>query len=274
MVERRDTGLADALVRLDELTRRLRRDCPWDREQTARTIVPHTVEEAYEVAEAAIAGDGAKLADELGDLLFQAYFLSLLLEEQGDGDLETVARGVHDKLVRRHPHVFGEAVAETAGRVRERWEAIKTEQEGREGIFHDVPESLPALLHARKIQRRAAAVGFDWPELDGPLAKVDEELAELRAELGRAGRPNPETEADPEVFAELGDLLFTVVNLARMVNVDPELALRATSARFRDRVELAETLAAQAGEEWAKLALDEQEAWYQRAKGRGETKNA
>jgi len=258
--------LAQALVELQELTKRLRRDCPWDREQTARTIVPHTVEEAYEVADAANAGDPAKLLDELGDLLFQTYFLALLLEEQGHGDLETVARGVHAKLVRRHPHVFGEAEAGSAGRVRERWEAIKTEQEGRSGIFHDVPEALPGLLQARKVQRRAATTGFDWPDLEGPLAKMREEIGEIEVELARAGRPAPETEADPEVFAELGDLLFTVVNVARVVNVDPELALRATSRRFVARVELAEQLAAEAGETWVDLDLDAQEGWYARAK--------
>ena len=258
--------LAEALVELQELTKRLRRDCPWDREQTARTIVPHTVEEAYEVADAAYAGDPAKLLDELGDLLFQTYFLALLLEEQGHGDLETVARAVAAKLVRRHPHVFGDAEADSAGRVRERWEAIKTEQEGRSGVFHDVPEALPGLLHARKVQRRAAAVGFDWPDLDGPMAKVREELAEVELELARAGKPAPETEADPQVLAEIGDLLFTVVNLARVVNVDPELALRATSRRFVDRVELAERLAAEAGETWSELDLDAQEQWYVRAK--------
>ena len=178
--------LGEALEELQELTRRLRRDCPWDREQTARTIVPHTVEEAYEVADAAGAGDPAKLLDELGDLLFQVYFLALLLEEDGYGDLEAVARGVHGKLVRRHPHVFGEAEAKTAGRVRERWEQVKAEQEGREGIFHDVPETLPALLQARKLQRRAVAAGFDWPDLAGPLAKIREELGELEAR-GRPG---------------------------------------------------------------------------------------
>ena len=260
--------LAEALVELQQLTKRLRRECPWDREQTARTIVPHTVEEAYEVADAAYAGDPAKLLDELGDLLFQTTFLALLLEEQGDGDLEAVARAVHEKLVRRHPHVFGDAEADSAGRVRERWEAIKTEQEGRSGVFHDVPEALPGLLHARKVQRRAAAVGFDWPDLDGPLAKVREELAEIEVELARTGRPAPETEADPQVFAELGDLLFTVVNLARVVNVDPELALRATSKRFVDRVETAEQLAAEAGQTWTELDLDVQEALYVRAKER------
>src|SRR5437870_13794693 len=121
--------LADALVELKELTERLRRDCPWDREQTVRTIVPHTVEEAYEVADAALAGDDAKLLDELGDLLFQVYFLCLLLAEQGAGDLEQAARLIHEKLVRRHPHVFGEVEARTAGRVRENWERIKSDQE-------------------------------------------------------------------------------------------------------------------------------------------------
>ena len=221
------------LAELWELTRRLRAECPWDREQTARTIVPHTVEEAYEVADAALADDPAKLHDELGDLLFQVYFLSLLLEEQGDGDLDSVARSVHAKLVRRHPHVFGDAEARTAGRVRERWEAIKTEREGRSGVFHDVPESLPALLLARKAQRRAAAVGYDWPDLDGPSAKVNEELEELLAELVVPVVPAPETEPDRAVEAEVGDLLFTVVNLARFVNVDPELALRASDEPVR-----------------------------------------
>ena len=259
-------GSDGPLAELRELTRRLRAECPWDREQTAVTIVPHTVEEAYEVADAVRAGDPEKLRDELGDLLFQVYFLSLLLEEQDAGDLDEVARAVHDKLVRRHPHVFGDAEARTAGRVRARWEAIKTEQEGRSGIFHDVPGSLPALLLARKVQRRAAAVGYDWPSLEGPAAKVREEVDEVLDELERAGRPAPETEPDPAVEAELGDLLFTVVNLARFVNVDPELALRGATARFRQRVERAEELAADAGEDWAALDVAGQERWYERAK--------
>jgi MazG family protein len=259
---------ADALVELQELTRRLRRDCPWDREQTARTIVPHTVEEAYEVADAALAGDERKLLDELGDLLFQVYFLSLLLEEQGAGDLEEVARSVHAKLVRRHPHVFGDADARTAARVRERWDAIKSEQEGREGVFHDVPASLPALLHARKVQRRAAAVGYDWPDLAGPLAKVREEIDELQAELRRSGEPAPETEADAQVADEIGDVLFTVVNVARRLNVDPELALRRTSQKFVTRVEKAAELAAEGGVDWRALELDEQDRWYDLAKER------
>jgi MazG family protein len=258
--------LGEALEELQELTRRLRRDCPWDREQTTRTIVPHTVEEAYEVADAAGAGDPAKLLDELGDLLFQVYFLALLLEEQGYGDLEQVARGVHGKLVRRHPHVFGETVAETPGDVRHSWEGIKRDLEERAGIFHDVPASLPGLLQARKLQRRAVAAGFDWPDLEGPLAKVREELAELEAEVARAGEPSPETEPDASVANEVGDLLFTVVNLARKLNVDPELALRSTNARFVSRVERAEELAATQGERWSELPLDEQDRYYDQAK--------
>ena len=263
-------SLADALVELQELTERLRRECPWDREQTARTLVPHTVEEAYEVADAALAGDDAKLLDEIGDLLFQSYFLALLLSERGAGDLELAARGVHAKLVSRHPHVFGDAEARTASRVRDRWEAIKREDEGREGIFHDVPEGLPALLYARKVQLRAKSVGFEYPDLAGALADFEDELRELREELP-AGDPEPETEPAARVAAELGDVLFAAVNVARRLNVDPELELRAAAKRFRARVERAEALAAAGGKNWAELPLDEQDAYYDEAKGEGAT---
>jgi len=257
-------ALADALVELQQLTERLRRECPWDREQTVRTIVPHTVEEAYEVADAALADDDAKLRDELGDLLFQSYFLALLLSERGGGDLEEVARGIHDKLVRRHPHVFGDADLTSAGAVRRRWEHLKVEQEAREGVFHHVPESLPALLYARKVQRRAAAVGFDYPSVSVAFADLDAELAELRAELN--GEPEPEHEPDPRVAAELGDVLFACVNVARRLNVDPELELRAATVRFRTRVEGAGRLAAADGRAWVELPLDEQDAYFDRAK--------
>jgi XTP/dITP diphosphohydrolase/tetrapyrrole methylase family protein/MazG family protein/ATP diphosphatase len=255
----------EALLELQALTERLRRDCPWDREQTAKTIVPHTVEEAYEVADAALAGDPAKLLDELGDLLFQVYFLALLLEEQGEGSLEDVARAVHAKLVRRHPHVFGEATADTAGRVRENWEKIKTEQEGREGIFHDVPQTLPALLLARKAQQRAASVGFEYPDAAGAFGDLKEEIAELEQEL-RTGAPAPETEPDPRQAEELGDVLFAAVNVARRLNTDPELALRGATERFVRRVERAETLAAADGRAFAELSLAEQDSYFDKAK--------
>jgi MazG family protein len=244
-------SLADALVELQELTERLRRDCPWDREQTAQTIVPHTVEEAYEVADAALAGDDAKLLDEVGDLLFQSYFLALLLQERGAGDLETAARNLHAKLVSRHPHVFGDAEARSAERVRENWERIKREEEGREGIFHDVPEGLPGLLYAKKVQQRAKAVGFEYPDLEGAVADLDDELRELKEDY--SGH-------------ELGDVLFAAVNVARKLGVDPELELRAAAKRFRTRVETAETLAARDGKDWTKLSLDEQDAYYDEAK--------
>jgi MazG family protein len=246
-------GLEQALLELQQLTERLRRDCPWDREQTARTIVPHTVEEAYEVADAALAGDDAKLLDELGDLLFQVYFLALLLDEQGKGDLAQAARLIHEKLVRRHPHVFGDVVAETPGRVKENWERIKREQEGREGVFHDVPEALPALLHARKLQQRAKAVGFEYPDVAAAVADLDDEIRELK-----------------EAYApdELGDVLFAAVNVARKLDVDPELELRRASERFRARVEAAEALARESGEDWSALPLERQDHYFDLAKER------
>jgi MazG family protein len=258
--------LAEALVDLQELTERLRQDCPWDREQTERTIVPHTVEEAYEVADAAIERDDAKLADELGDLLFQVYFLALLLEEKGSSNLEAIARAVHEKLVRRHPHVFGDAEARTAGRVRERWEEIKRTQEDREGIFHHVSENLPALLYARKVQRRAAAINFEYPDTAGALADLEDELRELQQALADVGETPPESEPHPHVFEEMGDVLFAAVNVARRLNVDPELALRAMTRRFVERVERAERFAADEGKSFAELELAEQDRYFDRAK--------
>jgi MazG family protein len=244
--------LARALVDLQELAERLRRDCPWDREQTERSIVPHTVEEAYEVADAAIAADDEKLLDELGDLLFQVFFLSLLLEERGQGDLAAVADAIREKLIRRHPHVFGDAEVDSAGTVKKRWEELKTEQEGREGIFHHVPETLPALLLAQKVQRRAATAGFDYLDFGGALADLQDEVDELRAE------PSGD---------ELGDVLFAAVNVARQLATDPELELREASRRFVARVERASELAAEGGVEFAQLSLEEQDRWFDEAKG-------
>jgi MazG family protein len=249
----RADGLAQALVELQELAERLRRECPWDREQTTRTIVPHTVEEAYEVADAAVAGDNAKLLDELGDLLFQTFFLALLLEEEGAGDLAQVARGIHEKLVRRHPHVFGEIDLDSARAVKKQWEELKRNQEEREGIFHHVPENLPALLLAQKVQRRAAVVGFEYPDLSGARADLDDEIEELRREPS----------AD-----ELGDVLFACVNVARHLGVDPELELRQASKRFVSRVERAAQLAAEEGQEFSGLPLEEQDRWFDLAKER------
>ncbi|MEO6858128.1 MAG: nucleoside triphosphate pyrophosphohydrolase [Solirubrobacteraceae bacterium] len=247
---------AEAITRLDAITRRLRRECPWDREQDERSIVPHTVEEAYELADAAHRRDDAKLLDELGDVLFQVHFLSLLLEERGAGGLAQVAEHVTQKLIRRHPHVFGEVEAETANDVLANWDAIKREEPGREpGIFGEVPENLPSLLHARKVQRRAASTGFDFPGVEGPLQSVRDELAELEA-----------ANDGDERFHEIGDVLFAAVNVARKLKLDPELALRAASDRFRGRVLAAAKLATSEGRTWDDLPPDEQIIYYARAR--------
>jgi MazG family protein len=188
-------------------------ECPWDREQDERSIVPHTVEEAYELAAAAHSGDDAKLLDELGDVLFQVHFLALLMEERGAGDLAAVAEHCRQKLIRRHPHVFGDVEAESAGEVLHNWDRIKSTEAGREpGIFGEVPENLPALLYARKVQRRAATAGLIEPA-PAPGA-IDRDAA----------------------FEEIGERLFAAVDEARRLRVDPELALRAAAQRFRDRL--------------------------------------
>jgi XTP/dITP diphosphohydrolase/tetrapyrrole methylase family protein/MazG family protein/ATP diphosphatase len=249
----------EALRRLDALTRRLRVECPWDREQDERSIVPHTVEEAYELAAAAHAGDDGKLLDELGDVLFQVHFLSLLLEERGAGSLADVAEHVHAKLVRRHPHIFGEVEADSAGVVLRNWDAIKKTEEGREpGLFGEVPENLPGPLYARKVQRRAASSGFDFDHV--PYEAVEGELEELRGAGTRE-----------EAFHEVGDVLFAAVNLARKLKVDPELALRAAADRFRGRVEGAAGLAASEGADWDDLGSEDQLAYYVRARLNEET---
>jgi XTP/dITP diphosphohydrolase/tetrapyrrole methylase family protein/MazG family protein/ATP diphosphatase len=244
----------EAVARLDELTRRLRRECPWDREQDERSIVPHTVEEAYELAAAAQDGDDAKLLDELGDVLFQVHFLALLLEERGGGSLADVAEHVHAKLVRRHPHIFGEVEVDSAGQVLKNWDAIKKTEAGREpGIFGEVPENLPGPLYARKVQRRAASTGFDFEHV--PYDAVTGELEELEQAKGRE-----------EQFHEVGDVLFAAVNVARKLKVDPELALRAAAERFRGRVEGAEELATRNGVAWESLSPDEQLQLYAKAR--------
>jgi MazG family protein len=247
-------SLEEALLDLQRLAERLRQDCPWDREQTAKTIVPHTVEEAYEVADAALADDDRKLLDELGDLLFQVYFLALLLQERGRGDLEQVARLIHEKLVRRHPHVFENVDADTAERVRENWERIKVNEDA--ALFRGISGGLPALVFARKVQQRAAGIGFEYPDTQGALADLEDEVRELRADL-----------ADPARAAdEIGDVLFACVNVARRLGADPELALRRATQRFVTRVESAELLAGEEGHEFAKLPLDEQDRYFDRAK--------
>jgi len=201
---------SEALERLDAITRRLRRDCPWDREQDERSIVPHTVEEAYELADAAARGDDEKLLDELGDVLFQVHFLALLLEERGAGDLAAVADGMTEKLIRRHPHVFADVEAETSRDVLRNWDQIKRDVEGRgtDDRFADIPENLPALLYARKILRRAD------PDAGSP--------------------PPPDHDERDTAERDVGQALLSLVAKSRSLGVDPELALRAAADRYRD----------------------------------------
>lgn len=246
----RARAIGAEVARLAAVGLSLRRDCPWDREQTTRSIVPHTVEEAFEVAEAVAGGDDAHLADELGDLLFQSVFLSQLLEERGSADLGTVARGQADKLVARHPHVYGDAAARTAQDVRGLWDRNKREERG-EGIFHGLAPGLPALAHATKTARRAAAVGFAYPDGRAAIAAVREGLDELAAAPGER---------------ELGDLLLAGVVAAGRLGVDPELALRAAAGRFRARVEQAARMAADRGEDFTTLDAAAQRAWYGKAR--------
>ena len=251
-----NSEITQALARLDAVTRRLRVECPWDREQDERTIVPHTLEEAYELADAAQRRDDRKLADELGDVLFQVHFLALLLEERGAGDLAQVANGITEKLIRRHPHVFGEAEVADSREVLRNWDAIKATEPDRErGVFGEVPENLPSPLYARKVQRRAASSGFDFPDVHAPLQSVRDELQELVD----AATPD-------DRFHELGDVLFAAVNVARKLHVDPELALRAAADRFRGRVQAGIDLAASSGRNWNDLSTDEQLAYYASAR--------
>ena len=195
--------LSAALMRLDEVTRLLRRECPWDREQDERSIVPHTVEEAYELADAADSGDDAKLLDELGDVLFQVYFLALLLEERDRGSLAEVADHCREKLIRRHPHVFGDRAAETAGEVVRNWDQIKRDEEGGGEVFGPIPETLPSTLYAKKVLRRARNAGHEWH--------------------GSGDDP--------------GERLLAAVQAAVEAGADPELALRRAADRFRQKVE-------------------------------------
>ncbi len=275
-----DALLGQELVSLKRIVDVLREECPWDREQTSRDIISYTIEEVYELADAIAGDDLAAEHGELGDLLLQVVLLALMLRERDAGDLGSIAHDIEVKLIRRHPHIFADAVAETAADVKGRWERIKVEQEGREGIFHDVPSTFHALLYARKLQQRAASVGFDWSSAAEAFPKIAEEhgeLAELFAEAaardgGERGAEEPADphRRDPRVTHEVGDLLFAVVNVARLLHVDPELALREAAQRFERRVTEAAAIAQAEGVDWAGVDLREQEHYYQRAKAREE----
>ena len=233
--------------------------CPWDREQTFDTIKPYLLEETYEVLDAIDARDWKELAEELGDLLLQVVFFSQMAAEAGHFDVTHALEAINSKMVRRHPHVFADAEANTAADVLRQWDEIKaTEKPRPKGLLGGVPRSLPALVEAQQISRRAAGAGFDWPEIDQVFDKLCEELTELDAAR--------KSESQEAIEGEVGDLLFTVVNVARFLKVDPEQALRRSNAKFRQRFGYVEgTLEAQ-GKALKDASLDEMEALWQAAK--------
>ena len=242
--------------------------CPWDIEQTFRTIAPYTIEEAYEVADAIERADMSALKEELGDLLLQVVYHAQMASEAKAFDFAAVAQGIADKMVERHPHVFGTLKIADAEAQTVSWEARKAaERAGKQaatgaGALDGVAKALPALLRAEKIQKRAARVGFDWKSIGPVIAKIEEELGELRAELGS-------TVGDRTRIAdELGDVLFAVANLARHCKVDPEAALRATNDKFERRFRYLERRLQERGRFPAEATLEEMEALWQEAKGK------
>jgi ATP diphosphatase len=235
--------------------------CPWDQVQDFATIAPYTIEEAYEVADAAQRGDIPALLDELGDLLFQVVYHARMAEEAGAFTFADVAAAISAKMVRRHPHVFGDEAARQAGAHSAAWETQKeTERRARaqEGVLSGVPETLPALTRAEKLTKRAARVGFDWPDAETVLEKLAEETAELRAELGEADADRLED--------ELGDMLFVLANLARKLSLDPEAALRRANGKFAGRFVAVERLLAAEGTTPAEAGLARMEAAWQAVK--------
>jgi len=234
--------------------------CPWDLEQDFRSIAPYTLEEAYEVVDAIAQGDAGALQEELGDLLFQVVYHTQMAHEQGWFDFNAVTDGICDKLVRRHPHVFGDDVIKTAAAQSHAWELHKEQERGQqESVLDGVPLALPALTRADKLQKRASRVGFDWPSIHGVSDKVEEELEELRAEIAS----NADSDA---VMDEAGDLLFAAVNLVRHAGIDPEAALRQANRKFSRRFRTVERLSKEAGKTVAETELDTLDYYWDRAK--------
>ena len=267
-----NASLHEQIDRLTKIMRDLRdpqTGCPWDIEQDFASIAPYTIEEAYEVSEAIYQGDRDKLADELGDLLLQVVFHAQMAKEEGSFDLSDVARLISDKMIRRHPHVFGEAARGTANTTKQAWEDIKAEErkqataqkpDAAPSVLDDVAITLPAISRAAKLQKRAARVGFDWPDLRSVVAKMNEETAEL-LEAYDAEPDNSERLQD-----EVGDILFVAANLARKTGIDPESALLACNRKFERRFKFIEKQLADTQRSIEDASLDEMEALWQEAK--------
>jgi tetrapyrrole methylase family protein/MazG family protein len=250
---------------LVELMARLRspEGCPWDLKQTPESLTPYIIEEAYELVEAIREGDRSHICEELGDLLFQIVFQAQLASENGEFDIRDVTAKIHEKMTRRHPHVFGDSEVEDADEVRKNWVRIK-EAEGkhaRESALGGVPRSLPALLRSRRLTENAAEVGFDWPRLEDVLEKFDEEWAELKAGIEGGSRE--------EVEAEFGDVLFVLVNLSRFLNLDPERSLSGTIEKFVRRFQYIEKRVMESGKKMEQVTLEEMDGYWEEAKGKG-----
>lgn len=251
------------LARLRAIMHRLRSPggCPWDAEQTHQSLITNLIEETYETVDTIQRGDYDHLCEELGDLLLQVIFHSELAEEAGRFNLDDVARGISDKLVRRHPHVFAASDAATSDEVLRQWDDIKRSEKGHEEkpYLHGTGKGLPALLRAAKLQKKAAKVGFDWPDEAGVLAKIREELAELEAAMA--------TGESSQIDQELADLMFSAVNLARFRKTDPEVLMAAANAKFEQRFATMEKLLSNQGLALDAASLDQMEAAWQEAKG-------
>ena len=273
------SNTSDSMQQLLDIMAQLRNPdggCPWDLKQDFRSILPHTLEEAYEVADAIESDDRMQLRDELGDLLFQVVFYCQLAREEGSFEFADVAQTMADKLIRRHPHVFGpeahggahgEKVGETAmdaDKVLERWESIKQDERNakqQHSVLDDVPNALPAMQRSAKLQKRAANVGFDWPDITPVLANMAEELEEVQQAFASGDKDH--------TLEELGDLMFACVNMARHLKQDPEQVMRAANAKFERRFRFLETQLLEAGEQLENVSLERMDAGWDEAKAQG-----
>lgn len=252
---------------LVDIMKRLRAPdgCRWDREQTHKSLIPYLLEETYEVIERIEESDPEKLKEELGDLLLHVVFHAQIASDEGEFDIDDVSKAISDKLIRRHPHVFEKKADLTPDQVTVNWEHIKLEKdEPREGernsVLSGVPKSLPALLRAYRVQEKAARFGFDWEKVDDIVLKLDEEMAELKTEL--------RVEDEDAIVEELGDLLFTVVNIARFLKIDPERALNRITNKFKTRFEYIESRLAESGRSVADATLAEMDKFWEESKGK------
>ncbi|MBQ5690963.1 MAG: nucleoside triphosphate pyrophosphohydrolase [Alistipes sp.] len=249
----------EATARLIEVMNRLRVECPWDREQTIHSLRNNTIEETFELVDAITADDMEGIKEELGDLFLHIVFYSKIGEEQGAFDLADVANGVCDKLIYRHPHVYGDVLAESPEEVKQNWEALKLRKKARKsGVLGGVPRSLPAMVKAFRISEKAAAVGFDWESAADVWDKVNEEIREIEVEIKNENKDNLE--------AEFGDLFFALINACRKYGIDPENALERTNKKFIERFNHVERCIAEKGKMMSEASLEEMEAHWQEAK--------